>query len=180
MNCEVVSDPTVICHEVNSFFSSIGRELDSNLTASHVSPMHYLHGNYPSMTLTLTTSDEITNVIKQQKNSCPCHDNIHVKILKLASTVISPVLLRIINHSFQIGIFPDTLKIAKLIPIFKAGDRLQTSNYRPISILSTISKLIGKLMFDRLSFFITENNVLSSNQFGFRKKNLSPQAAIVK
>ena len=111
--------------------------------------MHYLHGNYPSMTLIPTTSDEITNVIKQQKNSYPGHDNIHVKILNLASTVISPVLSRIINNSLQIGIFPDTLKIAKLIPIFKAGDKLQTSNYRPISILSAISKVKEKLMFDR-------------------------------
>ena len=74
------------------------------------------------------------------------------------------------------GIFPDELKIAKVIPLFKSGKRHDLSNYRPISILPLFSKIFEKLIHVRLTSFFDTNNVLSENQFGFRRKHSTVHA----
>ena len=131
------------------------------------------------MQLTPTTPEEVTDIIKQLKDSSPGHDDIHVKVFKQTSHLISPIVSKLINESFVSGVFPSILKIAKVIPIHKGGDKQHPSNYRPISTISTISKIVEKAMYNRLFTFLDNNNILSINQFGFRK-NLSPQIAIVK
>ena len=70
---------------------------------------------------------------------------------------------------FQTGTFPDILKTAKTIPILKKGDPLERNNYRPISLLSNIGKLIEKLVHVRLDIFLETNNCFYENKFGFRK-----------
>jgi hypothetical protein len=79
--------------------------------------------------------------------------------------------------SFAQGVFPDLLKNAIVIPIYKGGSHMDPSNYRPISILTLFSKLLEKLFYNRLLCFINNNNVLHSNQFGFRK-NKSTSLAV--
>ena len=69
------------------------------------------------------------------------------------------------------GVFPDTLKIARVIPLFKSGDRNDISNYHPISLLPVISKIFEKLIHSRLISFLDKHNVLYSKQFGFRKQH---------
>ena len=76
-----------------------------------------------------------------------------------------------INISFSTGIHPDKLKIAKVIPIYKKGSKLLTSNYRPISLLSNINKIFGKLVFNRVHNFLDKYNCLYDLQFGFRAKH---------
>lgn len=127
----VTSNPTIICNKINSFFSSFEHELDSKLQESNVTPLRYLHGHFPTMNLTPTTSDEITKIIRQLKDSCPGHDGVHIKVLKLSTHVLSSKLK---NNSFQRDMFPNNLEIAKIISIYKSGDILQPSNYRPTSI----------------------------------------------
>ena len=68
------------------------------------------------------------------------------------------------------GTFPEFFKTAKIIPIFKSGDSNSTVNYRPISMLPFLSKIFEKLMFASLDFYLNSNNILCTNQFGFRKK----------
>ena len=77
---------------------------------------------------------------------------------------------RAFNKSFLTGIVPSKLKIAKVIPLYKAKDPALFSNYRPISLLPVFSKILERLMYNRLYNFLTEHNILSTNQFGFRKK----------
>ena len=79
-------------------------------------------------------------------------------------------LADILNKSFLTGIVPSKLKIAKVIPLYKAKDPALFSNYRPISLLPVFSKILERLMYNRLYNFLTEHNILSTNQFGFRKK----------
>ena len=97
------------------------------------------------------------------------HDNIQVKLLKDASDVVAPFLVKIFNSSLRHGIFPNELKTARITPIHKSGDKKKCGNYRPISILSIVAKLFDKLVFTQLNSFLIENNVLSSSQSGFRK-----------
>ena len=91
------------------------------------------------------------------------------KILNLLTDDISEHLSIIFNTSFATGIFPEKLKVAKVIPIHKKDSKLECSNYRPISLLSNIDKILEKLMHNRLMKFLTEQKILYLKQFGFRK-----------
>ena len=76
------------------------------------------------------------------------------------------------------GIFPDELKIAKVIPLFKKDDPKLLKNYRPISLLPTISKVIEKIIFTQLSTYFNENKLILDNQYGFRPKHSTEYAAL--
>ena len=76
-------------------------------------------------------------------------------------------LAHIVNLYFSSGIFPDDMKIAKIIPLFKNGGKTDFTNYRPISILWQFSKIIVKLFSIRLAKLLTVNNALSDGQYGF-------------
>ena len=75
------------------------------------------------------------------------------------------------NRSFQTGIVPDDMKIAKVVPIYKAADSSLIKNYRPISLLTSFSKLLEKLMYNKVIDFLNVNNVLYEHQYGFRAKH---------
>ena len=92
--------------------------------------------------------------------------------------IYSNIFSIIFNTSFATGIFPEKLKVAKVIPIHKKDSKLECSNYRPISLLSNIDKILEKLMHNRLMKFLTEQKILYLKQFGFRK-NFSTAHAII-
>ena len=109
---------------------------------------------------------DIISLLKSGKSLGP--NSIPTKILKLLSPLISSPLSQIINESLQSGVFPDKMKLAKVIPLFKKGCPLTASNYRPISLLSVFSKIIEKVMYERLYNFLVKYEILYSLQFGFR------------
>ena len=88
--------------------------------------------------------------------------------MKQLNGIIASPLVELVNKSFQSGIFPDIFKIAKIIPIFKNESPVLSNNYRPISLLSNISKIIEKLMHKRLYSFLEQQNCFHNAQFGFR------------
>jgi len=87
-------------------------------------------------------------------------------------------VLYLFNLSLSTGSFPDKLKLAKVIPIFKKGDTYLPSNYRPISLVSIFSKLLEKIMYKRLYSYLQGNNILYRYQFGFRKNHNTALALI--
>ena len=89
---------------------------------------------------------------------------------------ISSPITHIFNKSIQKGIFPSRIKYSTIIPIYKSGDKLDKSNFRPISILICFSKILGKIIYNRIYSHITINNILTKDQFGFRN-NLSTDNA---
>ena len=104
-------------------------------------------------------------------------DTYSIKVLKSINYIISPIITNIINKSFETGYFPKFCKIAKVIPLFKSGEKTDVQNYRPISILPILSKIIEKVVHHQLYGFLQRNRILSPNQYGFRKK-LSTSDAI--
>ena len=98
--------------------------------------------------------------------------------IKYVNPVISKFLSDMFNVCLSEGTYPDLLEIAKVVPIFKKGERNKMTNYRPIS-LSQFNKIFEKLLYTRIYSYLTRFNLLSDHQFGFRK-NCSPTLAINK
>jgi Notch-like protein len=100
-------------------------------------------------------------------NSCG-YDEISTKLIKLYACFISSPLNHICNRVLLTGVFPDRLKYATLRPLFKKGDKDNINHYRPISILTSFSKILEKVMHIRLLKHLNDNNILVKEQYGFR------------
>ena len=143
-----------MANSLNNFFVKIGQNMSNSLPPSPISFDKFLKprsqaGN--SFYLKPTDPFEILKVIDSfSTNKAPGPDKIPSKFIKLGAPALSNILSVLINSCFSKGIFPDTLKITRVIPIDKGGDKEIASNYRPISIISVISKLIEKLTYSRL------------------------------
>ena len=100
-----------------------------------------------------------------------------MQILKIGAPFISSPLCRIINISLNLGVFPTRLKYSLITPLYKRGDKNNVTNYRPISLLTSFSKIFEKITYKRLITHITFNNIFTNSQFGFRKKSSTDKAA---
>ena len=176
----VTSNPDIVANSFNSYFSSVADKIRSKIPESDKHFTSFLkHPNLNSIFLSLVTPEEVQKIIHSMplsKSSGP--NSIPIKILKLVCKEISYPLTELVNLSFSTGQFPSALKLSKVIPIFKKGSPLETSNYRPISLLSNIDKIFEKLMYSRVSSFLEANNVIYSRQFGFRKSYSTTHALI--
>ena len=114
--------------------------------------------------------------LNPRKAAGPC--SIPTDILHLLKTENSYPLSIIFNLSMRNGTHPKLLKSVKVIPIFKKGSKLETSNYRPISLLSNLNKILEKLMFTRTYSFLEKNHLLYKLQFGFRQKHSTNHALV--
>ena len=97
-------------------------------------------------------------------------------MLKLISNEISSSITLIINQTLTTGIFPDKLKIAKVVPIFKKDSKKEFQNYRPISVLPVISKIFESIIHDQLNEYFINNKLFCAQQYGFMK-NASTELA---
>ena len=95
-------------------------------------------------------------------------DFISTKLLKQIAPIIIIPLHYLINLSLETGFVPSEMKIAKIVPVFKDGDRHNYNNYRPISLLSSFSKLVEKIVSRQLISFLNAHNILYQHQYGFR------------
>ena len=105
-------------------------------------------------------------------------DDIRSSVVKSVISFISHPLAYIFNISLLTGSVPSNLKIAKVIPVFKNGDPKDIQNYRPISVLPCFSKILERLVYNRLSKFLSNFNILFNHQFGFRSKHSTDMALI--
>ena len=167
-----------IANEFNSFFNSIGNSLSTDLPPSDGNPLSYVVRNVHSIFLAPVTAEEINKIILGLNNKKSDLDSCSIPILKQISIYISPILSKIINLSFQNGVFPNCLKHACITPIFKNGNKNEINNYRPISILSPYSKIFEKCVLDRLWSFIRRFNLITPQQFGFLKGSSTEKAVL--
>ena len=130
---------------------------------------YYLKSPIPNTFFTSPTSpEEVINIIKDLKTSKGIGTNsLPQKIIEQIKKTISLLLSKSINKSFTQGIFPSTFKTAKVVSIFKNESKLLCNNYRPISALSKVSKIIEKAMHKKLNKFLEQETCFHSPQFGF-------------
>ena len=178
INNKLIDNPKNIVESLNDFFVNVGPNTEKSIPHNPVvKPENYLKNkNEFNFVIEDITEDEVMEIIKQCEIKSTGPQSIPVNLLKLIPDLIISPLLKIINNSFSSGIFPDALKISKVIPIHKGESTQELNNYRPISLLSIFDKIIEKLMHKRLYNFLNSNNILFKNQFGFRKNNSTTYA----
>ncbi|XP_077983288.1 uncharacterized protein LOC144438132 [Glandiceps talaboti] len=157
----------------NNHFVNIGEKLAKNIQANGNGCFRDFMGDYVPHCFFLkpTSVGEVEDIISSLNvHKASGWDKIDAKLLKYAMPYVSKPLCNIVNLSFSTGCFPDSLKIAKVIPLFKKGDPEETGNYRPISILPIISKVFEKIMCKRVVNFVEKHDLLFQHQYGFREK----------
>ena len=159
-------------NEINNFFCAIGPNFAEKI--EHISnkrPEDFFHKKViPSIYFEPPALTEKFDQIMALKDKAVGHDNISSFFLKAARHVITPYLHQLIDYSFNERIFPNSCKIARIAPIYKTGAEDETNNYRPISILTCISKIIEKIIYARLIKFTKKHQVIHANQYGFQSK----------
>ena len=168
-----ITNPVEIATIFNSYFSSIRKTLQSKITSSYINFTKNLKNpNVQSFFIFPTDSTEVYKLITSMKNGKASGPNsIPSVVLKQLNNEISVILANLFNLSFSTAVFPDILKYSSVLPLFKKGSKLDCGNYRPISLLSNISKLLEKLMYSRFYNFLNVYNCISELQFGFRSKH---------
>jgi len=169
---KTITDPFEIATEFNEFFASIPINITENILPSDVPPVLPNSNDVPIFKFedNPLTRSEITDAIKSLKiKKTPDMFGISTFFISKFPLTLSTPLLHVFNLSLMQGIVPQQLKVAKVIPIFKSGEVDCTDNYRPISLLPIFSKILERIVCNRLSTFLDVNNLLSNCQFGFRK-----------
>ena len=159
----MIADKITIANQFNTYFSSIGTTLASQIPANKgksfkdylLSPVNNVNFKFK-----LIDIENTVNIIDGLKTKSSCgHDRVSVKMLKQIKYEMSSSITLIINQSLTTGIFPERLKIAKVIPIYKKDDVKMFENYRPISILPAISKILVKPIFNQQHNYFQDNKL---------------------
>ena len=169
MDNKQYEQPLSISNCLNNFFCNVPSILASQLPKSNKSPTSYLSQKQKQFRFSHVSEIEIFLLLENldRNKSFGC-DKVHPLLLQTAAFQIYRPLTFILNLSINQGIFPDSMKLAKVVPIFKQGSRFVCNNYRPISVLSSISKIFEKCIFNQLMFYFTNNKMISPKQYGFR------------
>lgn len=160
------SNPNVICELFNNYFIDMTNLEQDSLNSDKIDIPY----NNNSIFLTPTNEIEVASIILSLKNSNAVgHDGICTRVLKACASDLSRPLAHVINLSMEQGLFPDILKLCIVKPIFKKGDKCDMNNYRPITLIPILSKIYEKVIIKRIHSFIASNNILTEEQYGFRK-----------
>ncbi|CAG9131590.1 unnamed protein product [Plutella xylostella] len=185
VNDKVTESPELVSNCFNKYFMSVGEAPSPAAAAAAAGsptpprapappPPRAASSSLHSMFLHPVTETEILKIINSLGNkNTSGDDEIPSTLLKSCADILKYPLTRLINQSFKEGIFPEKLKMAKIIPIPKNKRRKDTDpdKFRPIALLSVISKIYEKAMTNKLTTFLEKNNLLHKNQHGFRKRH---------
>ena len=179
-NDQVIENGHDIANRFNRFFVNVGSTLANKIPVSNECPLDFMKFNNASVFgVTQVEESEIVNIISNFNDSAAGWDEFKPKVIKSIKHSVKIPLAHISNLSFTSGIFPKELKIANIVPIFKADDEMVFTNYRPVSVLPVFSELLERLMYNRLIDYINENQILYKYQFGFQKGKSTYMALIV-
>jgi hypothetical protein len=173
INGNSCSEPVEIANHFNTFFTAVGQQISDSVPPVEKKAEDYINYNRPVPDLLLqnTTPEHIIKTVKnfKPKNSSDAQ-GVSTKMIKHIGNEIAVPLAHIFNLSLSTGVFPSKLKLCRVVPIFKAGNNMECDNYRPISLLSSISKILEKIVAEKLVHHLTTNDLLYVHQYGFLPK----------
>lgn len=187
INGEKITDSEDVATKLNEYFSSIAEILNDHIeeisTFENDKLINFVNYNVPENTYfmipSITCEQVLAFINKLDSTKATGIDGLGPRIIKMAASILSPSIAMLINKSILTGCFPSQLKLAKVFPIHKGGDKNDPSNYRPISILPTISKIFEKHVNQHLMGYLNKHKLIHESQSGFRRKH-SCQTALVK
>ena len=168
-----------IANEFNRYFINIGYSLSETIRSQQHFSDYLNNKTKARFDFVQVNEDEISKTIDKLKNkaSYGC-DNISNKLIKCASGILTKPITLLTNQILKTGIYPTQLKLSRVKPLFKKGDSTQFCNYRPISILPSISKVFEHIISAQIMNYLLNNNLLSEQQFGFRPCHSTELASI--
>ena len=178
-----LTNPTEIANAFNVYFANIGMNLAADIESSISTDQSYtqylLNPTKKKCIFRCATQDEVVKAINNLENKRSSgHDGISNKVLKSIKNEIAKPLTLIINQLLKTGIFPNAFKKSKITPLFKKGDSSLVANYRPISLLPTMSKIFERMIHIQMYEYFNNNNLLAEQQYGFRKLHSTEYAAV--
>ena len=174
---QYVSDNSTIANSFNNYFTNIGGTLDKTIK-SDIDPLVFLHTNVNSITISEITFHEVEHIISNMTNSAAGYDELPSSIMKQCVETYVKQLTFLINMSITQCNFPNELKIAGVIRLYKVEDTQLIENFLLISVLPYFSKIFEKVMFTYVIILWEENNILYEYQFGIRKIQSTSHAII--
>ena len=158
-----------IAEEFNKYFTNIGSNLTSKIQNTSKTFEDFLFLVQKNMEHKDLTFEEFEKSFKSAKhNKAAGHDDIDRNVIINVYNEISYPLFMIFHSSFNKGIFPEQLKVAKVCPVFKVGNIEKIGNYQPILVLPIFSKVLERIMHNRTYQYFTENEMFSPKQFTFK------------
>jgi len=180
INNDITSDHLTIANSFCDYFSTVGKKFASSIPPPRKNSEAYLSKEKTlpnSIYLAPTDTEEIKSIIKSLKpKKSTGHDNISTLFICNNKIALCTPITILINKSLESGIVPDACKIAKVTPIYKSKDKELCTNYRPISLLPSTSKILEKIIHKRVYYFLQQQNILYHSQYGFRSKHSTNQA----
>ena len=168
-----------VAKEFNKHFTTIGPKLAKKVKKAKKKFSDYLKSSNTRLKYYPLTIKELDDAVKSiQKNKSPGYDEISSDIILDCYNELRHIIFHLCHKSLSTGIFPDKLKIAKVLPFFKTDDKTLLNNYRPISILPCFSKIFERIMYNRVYDHLISNNLLYKQQFGFQKNHSTEHAIL--
>ena len=163
------TQPISIANNINNYSCNIPRDLEAKLPHNGNNFKSYRPRKTSKFEFSKVSELEVFLLLQgMDKTKSFGLDEIHPSLLQSSAIETYQPLTFIINLSLKTGVFPESLKIAKVIPIFKQGSRLLCNNYRPVSVLSALSKIFEKCVLNQITFYFILECLFTDNQYGFR------------
>ena len=174
-----IQEKNEICNAFNDHFASVGANTQESINCKPplTKAMKYMKKVQKKFEFSRVSEDEVCRIVERMKaKTSSGYDGVSNMLLKKIIHVIKGPLTYLFNISMQSGCFPDLMKIAKVIPLFKSGNAEFLDNYRPISLLPVFSKILEKVVYIRFVRHLDSENILYMRQYGFRKGHSTSDA----
>ena len=164
-----------IANEMAEYFATVGKKFANNIPSPNTSVHDYnkrIMYSEKSLFMSPTNKYEILTIVKNltNKSSSGCDDISNSILKKIIDNIVEPLVI-IFNKSLSTGIFPEAMKLADVVPLHKGKSKEYVTNYRPISLLITISKILEKIVYTRTYSHLESTGQIYRSQYGFRSRH---------